>query len=164
MGLQLACYLLGSLILTFMPIPQILLWCWPNWIVLFFVWLSYFRPQLPILLFVWGLGLILDTLQATYLGVHVFALTILNLFLNHYKSKFLAYTSIQQVFVVFLACMIYLFCSQFAFVDMTVSYFMIYAVLISFTTALLWPWLEMYIKSHLIALNKSKFRGDIYGV
>jgi rod shape-determining protein MreD len=164
MNLKLVQYLLLSLILSFIPIPKMLLWCWPNWIVLFFVWLSYFRPNFPNLLLVWIVGLILDMLQATYLGVHVLGLTVINLFFSHYKTKFLVYSSIQQAWIVFLACLIYLFCSQFAFVDMSMSNFLFYALSISSITALIWPWLEMYTRAHLIALNKSKFRGDIYGV
>ena len=164
MGLQVALYMLLSLILTFIPIPQFLGWCWPNWIVLFFVWLTAFRPKFSALFLVWGMGLVLDLLQATYLGAHVIGLALLNLFLNQYKTKFLVYPLIQQVMIVFTAGFIYLFSTQFPYVDITFGYFFMYATLVSVVSAFIWPWLEMYSRSYVIALNKSKFKGDIYGV
>lgn len=164
MAIQVARYLLLSLILSFIPIPQFLLWLWPNWVVLFFVWLSYFRPKFPILIMIWGTGLVLDLLQSTYLGTHVIGLALLNLFLNQYKSKFLIYPYTQQIMIVFVACLVYLFSTQYPYVNITFGSFLTYAGLASVVTACIWPWFEMYSKSYVLALGKSKFKGDIYGV
>ena len=151
---QLFFYLSISLILTFIPLPAMLAFCWPNWVVLFFFWINHFKPQTPIYFWIWSLGLLLDLLQATNLGVHVIALTMMNFILTNHRSKFLVYPLVQQMLIIFFATNVYLFFSQFFCVDMPIWRFMLYMFQVSIATTLVWPWIENTSKSKLFTVHK----------
>ena len=155
MSLQLPMYLLISIVLSLLPIPEMIKNCWPNWIVLFIFWLACFRSRKNLLLWVWGLGLLLDSLQATYLGVHVLGLLLLNLLIQQHRSKFLMYPMIQQTLIVMMGTGIYIMFTQIQSVDIPVWRFMINVLQVSLATGCIWPWIEFLNKAKKLKFQKN---------
>lgn len=151
---RLPLYLACSLFLTLIPIPVFIKICWPNWMVLFFFWLASFRPQTMLFIWMWGLGLCLDVLQSSLLGVHVLGFLAINLMISQYRNKFLLYPVIQQAMLVSMGAAVYIVITQYFFIDMNMMYFIIYTIQISVVTGCLWPWLEYYNKSSLYLVQK----------
>ena len=155
MNIQLPLYLFFSLIFTFLPIPGMFSGCWPNWIVLFFFWLAHYRPHSAILLWVWCIGLLLDSLQATFLGVHVLGLLLLSVLIQQYKTKFLLYPVIQQAIWVAIGTSVYVFFTNFFCVNMSFWRFCLYVTQVSVVTGCVWPWIEFRHKSKLYYVQKT---------
>lgn len=152
--IRLPVYLVLSLFLTFIPIPIFIKICWPNWMVLFFFWLANFRPKTMLFIWMWALGLGLDVLQSSFLGIHVLGFLAINLMVSQYRNKFLLYPVIQQAMLVSMGTAIYLLVTQYFFTDMNTMYFIIYTVQVSVVTGCLWPWLEYHNKSSLFLVQK----------
>jgi rod shape-determining protein MreD len=91
-----------NLIFSMIPIPAMLINCWPVWLVLFFYGLNIFFGSRHPFFWIWGLGLVFDLLQGSSLGVHVMALSMVNILLSAHRHKFLYYPILQQSMLVFL--------------------------------------------------------------
>lgn len=154
MSLQLPMYVLTSLVLTLLPIPEMIKNCWPNWIVLYFFWLACFRPRTNLLLWFWGIGLLLDSLQATYLGVHVLGLLLMNLLIQQHRSKFLMYPVIQQTLIVTMSSGIYIVFTQIHNSNMPFWHFMVNVLQVSLATGCIWPWIEFSNKTKMFSVSK----------
>lgn len=144
MTLSMVLFFVLNLILSLIPIPAMLLNCWPVWLVLFFYWMSIFYQPRHSFMWIWGLGLLFDLLQGSYLGVHVIALSMLNIMLNAHRHKFVFYPIIQQCMLIFWGTAIYLVFSQLYLQDLSPGRFILYVVEVSLVTAFIWPWLEFY--------------------
>jgi rod shape-determining protein MreD len=153
--IRLPVYLFLSFFLTLLPIPVFLKICWPNWMILFFFWLANFRPQTMLYIWMWGLGLCLDVLQSSLLGVHVLGFLAMHLLISQYRRKFLMYPVIQQAILVSMATAIYTGITEYFFVDMNLMFFAIYTIQVSVLTGFLWPWLEYLNKSSLLLVQKN---------
>jgi rod shape-determining protein MreD len=151
---QLFAYLCLSLLFTFLPVPSMLSSFWPNWIMLFFLWVNLYKPRLSIFAIIWVLGLFLDLLQATNLGVHVIALLITNFIIAPYRSKFLIYPVTQQMLVIFISTIVYVFFAQFFCIDMPLWRFISYLFGVSLATAFVWPWVDFVSKPKLSIVSK----------
>ena len=137
--------LLFTVLLSMIPVPDMLVNAWPAWLVLFFFWLNVFSNQQSIYLWVWLLGLIYDLLQGTTLGGHVIALSVLNILISAHRHKFIYYPTLQQSMLVWLGCILYLLSSQLYLFDLSFTRFLLHIVQVSVATAAIWPWLEFYL-------------------
>lgn len=137
--------LMLMLILSLVPIPLLMMTCWPAWIVLFFFWLNFYVPCQQIYLWIWALGLIFDLLHGCVLGIHVIALNILNILITAHRHKFLLYPLLQQSILVMFGTALYLFFSQLYLQDLSFGRLLFYVIQVSLTTAFVWPWLEYYL-------------------
>lgn len=66
--------LLSTLILTIIPMPELLLGIRPPWVLLFVLYIQFFLPGYFNLISLFLLGLCMDVLLATTIGEHAFTL------------------------------------------------------------------------------------------
>lgn len=142
LSLQMLVYAFFSLVLTIVPIPDILYSCWPAWLVLFLYWLNHFQKNTIPTLWIWILGLVLDSLTNMNMGIHVLALLLLQAFITKYRSKFLLFPTIQQIMFVTVGTAIYVLVIQWFSSHADTVKLMFYVLRISLMTAFCWPWIE----------------------
>jgi len=138
-----------ALIISTLPLSQIVLEVSPFWLLLFFIyWLTYFPAKGRFFLALL-LGVLLDILQGDILGQNALALILSGAFIVNVKqSFFVSNLSTQQVYV-FIASSIYLI--LFLLVHSLIqgfnfSYYLLFAPL---SGALFWPLVKL-------ALSKCK--------
>ncbi|MDC9726560.1 MAG: rod shape-determining protein MreD [Candidatus Thioglobus sp.] len=128
-----------SLILSALPLHEVVLDASPFWMLLLFTyWLVYF-PVKGSLFIALILGTLLDILQGDLLGQNALALILASLFINNVKQSFhVSNLSTQQVYVFFSSC-IYLVFFLLTHVLMHGTGDNYYLLLAPLTSALFWP-------------------------
>lgn len=128
-----------ALIVSALPLPQILLDISPFWVLLFFIyWLTYFPTQALFFLALL-LGILLDVLQGAVLGQNALALIVSSAFIYNVKqSFFVSNLSTQQVYV-FIAAGIYLGLFLLIHVLIQGFNFSYYLLLTPILNSLFWP-------------------------
>lgn len=136
----LLCFL-GSLLLAVMPLPDWLDWVRPSFPLLVLV---YWASALPERHGTWSgfwLGLFMDVLRGTPLGLHALAFSVVGFGASQLAARMKVYPMPQQVGAVLLLCLGGLGVLRFAgsFAGTNTSAFWV-ALLPLLTTAALWPW------------------------
>lgn len=144
LSIQMMIYAFFSLVFTIMPIPDVLYSCWPAWLVLFFYWLNYLEKNSMPSLWIWIMGLSLDSMMNMTMGIHVLALLLLQAFIHRYKSTFMLFPTAQQVIYVAVGTAIYVFSVQWFSSHADTLKLVLYVLKISLMTAFCWPWLEVF--------------------
>lgn len=130
---------LFALILSAIPLPNVLLEALPFWLLLFFTyWLVYFNTKAEYVIAL-VLGVLLDVLHGDILGQNALALIFSSAFIVNVKqSFFVSNLSTQQVYV-FVASTIYLTLLLIVH-GLTQGFVMSYYLLLTpLSGALLWP-------------------------
>lgn len=107
---------LAAIVFEIIPLPAGVQNFRPPFILLFFMYLQFNASYSFSLSALFFAGIILDMLEPTLLGQHVFALLPIFWFLNSRSRRLIFYSSMQQTFFVFLACFAYEL--LLAFIDM----------------------------------------------
>lgn len=141
-GLRFFFIFLLILILTILPLPEVLSKMRPPYTLLFFLYLQCFFPRYFNAFILLLGGFALDLLLSSLLGQHSFAL-ILSTWLSHKKIKrFYLFSMPQQMAWIAVFCMVYqsvIFLFNF-FLGYKVSFFF---TLVSVLLAVLsWPWMQ----------------------
>lgn len=95
---------IGALILSILPMPELISIFRPPWILLLVLYIEYYLPgnfKLTTLLFV---GLALDILLSTVIGEHSFALLLVTWLASTKSRRFQFFSIMQQI------CLIGFFC------------------------------------------------------
>lgn len=144
LSIQTMVYAFFSLVLTIIPIPEVLYSCWPAWLVLFFYWLNFIEKNTMPTVWVWILGLTLDSMMNMTMGIHVMALLLLQAFMSRYKSTFMLFPTVQQVIYVAIGTAIYVLSIQWFSSHADLLKLILYVLKISLMTAFCWPWIEVF--------------------
>lgn len=128
-----------ALILSTIPLNEVLLDASAFWLLLFYIyWLTYFSTKATFFIAL-ILGVLIDILHGDILGQNALALILSSLFISSIKqSFFLSNLSTQQIYV-FISSSIYLLFFLLTSIltqDFTLNY---YVFLAPFTNALVWP-------------------------
>ena len=146
-NLRLFCVLILVLVLSIIPLPDIMIGIRPPWILLFVLYIQFFLPNYFNLISLFLLGLSLDVLLSTVIGEHVFALLLTTWFAAGRARRFRFFSMGQQMILVALFCFIY------QFILFLIDSFLGYnnALLrVAGTTLLslfLWPWVMIVLDS-----------------
>jgi rod shape-determining protein MreD len=151
LSLEMLVYAFFSLILTIAPIPDMLYSCWPAWLVLFFYWLNHFKKNSMPTMWIWILGLVLDSMTNMTMGIHVLALLLLQAFISRYRGKFLLFPTLQQIMFVTMGTAIYVLVIQWFSSHADTVKLMFYILRIALMTAFCWPWIEFLNHNKKIA-------------
>ncbi len=101
--------LLGAMLLTFVPLPEWTVWVRPLWVPLVFCfWAQSFPEQVGVGL-AWILGLLMDLMLGTLLGVHAFLLSLFAFIIAKFHKRWRVFPSLQQAAVIFILMLLYLF-------------------------------------------------------
>ena len=132
-----------ALILSILPIPELISVFRPPWILLFALYIEYFLPgnfKLTTLLIV---GLLLDVLLSTVIGEHSFALLLVTWIASTKSRRFQFFSMMQQIFLVGFFCLFYQ--AVISFIDASLG--LNYSLFMPFASALLgmfiWPWIRL---------------------
>lgn len=141
---------IGALILSILPMPELISAFRPPWILLLVLYIEYFLPgkfKLTTLLLV---GLLLDTLLSTVIGEHSFALLLVTWIASGKSRRFQFFSMVQQVFLVGFFCLLYQ--AVISFIDGLLGFN--YSILMPFASALssmfIWPWIRLLGDSSLM--------------
>ena len=128
-----------ALILSTIPLNEVLLAASAFWLLLFYIyWLAYFSTKATFFIAL-ILGVLIDVLHGDILGQNALALILSSLFISSVKqSFFVSNLSTQQIYV-FISSSIYLLFFLLTSIltqDFALNY---YVFLAPFTSALVWP-------------------------
>ena len=124
------------------------------------IWLSWFRPHFTIMvvllwatyysgtinfILIWVLGLLLDVLYGSLLGVNAGLLVLIAFLAWKFYERFVSYSYFQQIVLVFLGCFFYrlILCS--ILLDDLVNILMD-ALISSSVSSVLWPYFQTFIR------------------
>lgn len=144
------------LVLSILPFPFFLSIFMPSWVVLYIIWFNFSKDKSLLFIpsLIWFMGIMLDMLQQTVLGLHVLALFLMQLFIGKYRLKFKMFPLPQQLLVVWLATIVYLLTLMLFQVHTNWSWDIGRAFCITIVTAFIWPWIDMMLKPKLVVKNK----------
>lgn len=104
--------LLCALLLTFVPMPEWTVWIRPLWVPLVFCfWAQNYPDQVGVGL-AWILGLLMDLMLGTLLGVHALLLSLFAFVIAKFHKRWRVFPSVQQAAVIFILMLLYL-CIQY---------------------------------------------------
>lgn len=131
------------LILSILPIPELISSFRPPWVLLLVLYIEYFLPgnfKLTTLLVV---GLVLDVLLSTVIGEHSFALLFVTWIATSKSRRFQFFSMMQQIFLIGFFCLLYQ--SVISLIDAMLGFN--YSMLAPFGSALMgmffWPWIRL---------------------
>ncbi|KTD47663.1 rod shape-determining protein MreD [Legionella quateirensis] len=134
---------IGALVLSILPMPEILSAFRPPWILLLVLYIEYYLPgnfRLTTLLIT---GLLLDVLLSTVIGEHSFALLLVTWIASSKSRRFQFFSMIQQICLIGFFCLLYQ--SVISFIDALLGFH--YSLLMPFISAVLgmffWPWIRL---------------------
>ncbi|MGC1183291.1 rod shape-determining protein MreD [Legionella sp.] len=132
-----------TLILSILPMPELIIDFRPPWVLLFVLYIEYFLPgnfNQTSLLFV---GLLLDVLLATVIGEHSFALLLVTWIASSKSRRFQFFSMMQQLFLIGFFCFLYqaIICLIAALLGFNYSLFM--PVASALIGMFLWPWIRL---------------------
>ena len=123
-------------------------------------WLSWFRPHFTVLvvllwatyysgsinfILIWLLGLLLDVLYGSLLGVNAGLLVLISFLAWKFYERFVSYSYFQQVVLVFLACFFYrmILCS---FAQDNLVNILMDSLMSSSVSSVLWPFFQTFVR------------------
>ncbi len=132
-----------ALMLSILPMPEIIADFRPPWVLLLILYIEYFLPgnfNQTTLLFV---GLLLDVLLATVIGEHAFALLLVTWIASTKSRRFQFFSMMQQIFLIGFFCFLYQ--AIISTTDFLLGFN--YNLVMPFTSALIsmfaWPWIRL---------------------
>jgi rod shape-determining protein MreD len=138
------------LVLSILPMPDIVSAFRPPWVLLLVLYIEYFIPgkfQVTTILLV---GLVLDVLLSTVIGEHSFALLFVTWIASTHSRRFQFFSMMQQIVLVGFFCFLYQ--ATISFIDALLSFH--YNLLMPLASAQLsmfvWPWIRLLGESSLL--------------
>ncbi|MEM5530660.1 rod shape-determining protein MreD [Gammaproteobacteria bacterium AS21] len=136
-----------AMMLSQIPLPTILEWCRPEFVALFVIYWIMALPQRFGIGSAWLIGLMLDVLKGSVLGINAIALTLIAFSTLLMHKRIRMYPVWQQAFFVFLLIVLnqfifYLFQAMAGRTGGTL-HFLIPAVV----SALFWPWIFVLLRA-----------------
>jgi len=140
-----------ALILTIIPLPDLLIPFRPPWVVLLTLYVQFYLPNSFKVVLLIVLGFILDTLLATVIGEHAFALCLVSLVASSKARRFYFFSIGQQMALMGLFCGLYQL--TISLIDAFLG-FNINLLSLGGTTllcVLFWPWIRLIGEEMLLA-------------
>jgi len=140
-----AATLLAALVLTVIPMPKWISSWRPDWLAMAAIWWNIHRPGTFNVGSSWASGLLLDVLNATWLGQHALALTITSYFAVRINLQFKMFSLIQQTLLALAIMSLYriLLFWLYSLAGVDVSAASHWNPLLA--ELLLWPWLSFVL-------------------
>lgn len=133
----------AALILSILPLPELISVFRPPWVLLLVLYIEYFLPGNFKLVALVVMGLLLDVLLATVIGEHSFALLLVTWIASSLSRRFQFFSMVQQICLVGFFCLLYQF--VIFFIDALLSFNC--SLLTPFASAFLamffWPWIRL---------------------
>jgi len=141
--LRLTLGFIAVLILSILPMPELIADFRPPWVLLLVLYIEYFLPgnfKLTTLLFV---GLLLDVLLATVIGEHSFALLLVTWIASSKSRRFQFFSMMQQIFLIGFFCFLYQSIISFSSALLGFNYSLLMPLASAMIGMFLWPWIRL---------------------
>ncbi len=141
---------IAALVLSILPMPELISSFRPPWILLLVLYIEYFIPgkfHITTLLLV---GLVLDVLLSTVIGEHSFALLLVTWLASTRSRRFQFFSMMQQIILIGMFCFIYQ--ATISLIDALLAFN--YSLWMPIASALLsmfiWPWIRLLGEGSLL--------------
>ena len=158
MIIRLMITLLSALILTIMPLPEVLAQVRPPWILLVVLYVQLYLPNYFNVTLVFILGLMLDSLLATVIGEHALSLCFVSWLANSKARRFSLCPIGQQMVFIGVFAMVYQL--TIILIDSFIGYKadLVLVIGAGFVSVLVWPWLRLMGEEFLLTVRHSRPR------
>ncbi|KTC88637.1 rod shape-determining protein MreD [Fluoribacter dumoffii] len=132
-----------TLLLSILPMPELVSAFRPPWVLLLVLYIEYFLPvnfRLTTLLFV---GLLLDVLLATVIGEHSFALLLVTWIASSKSRRFQFFSMMQQIFLIGFFCLLYQLIISLITALLGFNYSLFTPVASALVGMFVWPWIRL---------------------
>lgn len=132
-----------TLILSILPMPELIADFRPPWVLLLVLYIEYFLPgnfNQTTLVFV---GLMLDVLLATVIGEHAFALLLVTWIATSKSRRFQFFSMMQQIFFIGFFCLLYQTIISLISAVLGFNYSLFMPLASAIVGMFLWPWLRL---------------------
>jgi rod shape-determining protein MreD len=136
--------LVVSIILTLLPLPNMLKWIWPQWILLTLIYRVIIRPERYGIFFAFTMGLIVDLLLSNKLGIHALSYAVIGYCLVKMQQRIYLFPVVQQSILIFLLVLLD-FVAVITFSTGNLNWvFVGHSVLSSMSTAIMWLFVVLF--------------------
>ena len=158
MIIRLIILLLGALILTIMPLPDILIHVRPPWILLIALYVQLYLPNYFNVAVVFTVGFMLDSLLATVIGEHALSLCFVTWLATGIARRFSLFPISQQMVLIGFFAMAYQLIL--VLVDSFLGYQAEFVSVMGsgLVSVLAWPWLRLLGEEFLLTVRHSRPR------
>lgn len=132
-----------TLLLSILPMPELVSAFRPPWVLLLVLYIEYFLPvnfRLTTLLFV---GLLLDVLLATVIGEHSFALLLVTWIASSKSRRFQFFSMMQQIFLIGFFCLLYQLIISLITALLGFNYSLFTPIASALVGMFVWPWIRL---------------------
>ncbi|CAM2796646.1 Rod shape-determining protein MreD [Legionella steigerwaltii] len=139
-----------ALLLSILPMPELISAFRPPWVLLLVLYIEYFLPgnfRLTTLLFV---GLFLDVLLATVIGEHSFALLLVTWIASSKSRRFQFFSMMQQIFLIGFFCLLYQSIISIITALLGFNYNLFTPLASALVGMFLWPWIRLFGEDTLL--------------
>ena len=145
-----------ALLLSILPMPELVSAFRPPWILLFVLYIEYFLPGSFKLLTLFFVGLLLDVLLATVIGEHSFALLSVTWIASSKSRRFQFFSMMQQIVLIGFFCFLYQSIISLIEFLLGFNYSLFTPLASAMVGMLLWPWIHLLGEDNL--LNRMVYR------
>lgn len=145
---------LGALVLSIIPLPDLIAEFRPPWMLLLVLYLEYFLPSKFKLTSLLLVGLLLDVLLSTVIGEHSFVLLLVTWIASNKSRRFQFFAMPQQICFIGFLCLLYQ--ALISFIDSLLgfNYSLFLPVASAFTSMLFWPWIRLLGDGSLLVKSR----------
>ena len=142
MNIRVMITFLAGLILTIMPLPDMLVQFRPPWILLILLYMQFYLPHYFNVTLIFILGLMLDSLLATVIGEHALILCVVAWLATSKTRRFALFSIGQQMIFIAFFAMVYQI--GIALIDSFLGYRATLESILGagLVSVLVWPWLS----------------------
>lgn len=132
-----------ALVLTIVPLPEILAGIRLPWVLLLFLYIQFYLPDYFKVSILFIIGLFLDVLLSTVIGEHTLALSLVTWLASNKSRRFYFFSIGQQMILIGFFCLLY------QLIILTIDAFLGFYVGIagaigsSLMSILVWPWIRL---------------------
>ncbi|MFT6915127.1 MAG: rod shape-determining protein MreD [Motiliproteus sp.] len=144
-----------ALILTEIPMPEVFEWGRPQWVALVLIYWVAALPHRVGPWYGWMIGLLLDILQGSLLGIHALSLALIATIISALHRRFRMYPLWQQALLVLIMVGIYQQLLNWGQALQGAHSDSLLFLLPSLVSAFIWPWVFVLLRSIRRALSIS---------
>ncbi|MDP3268859.1 MAG: rod shape-determining protein MreD [Legionella sp.] len=147
---------IGALVLSILPMPELVTAFRPPWMLLLVLYIEYYLPgkfNLAILLL---MGLMLDVLLSTVIGEHSFALLLVTWIASGKSRRFQFFSMVQQICLIGFFCLLYQAVISLTDGLLGFNYNLLMPLGSALTGMFIWPWVRLLGDGSL--LNRLTYR------
>ena len=154
--IRLCLSLIVALLLSILPMPELISAFRPPWVLLLVLYIEYFLPGIFKLITLLFVGLLLDVLLATVLGEHSFALLLVTWIASSKSRRFQFFSMMQQIFLIGFFCLLYQTIISLIALLLGFNFSIVEPFASAIVSMFLWPWIRLLGEDNL--LNRLAYR------